>query len=71
LVAGSYALANLTASVQTAHRGGWRHLPLLPLAFTVLHLSYGLGFVKGLANFGVDFGSARAHARRDPERIDA
>jgi glycosyltransferase involved in cell wall biosynthesis len=71
LVAGSYALANLTASVRTAHRGGWRHLPLLPLAFTVLHLSYGLGFVKGLANFGVDSGSARAHARRDPERIDA
>jgi len=50
-VAGSYLLANLAASLWTVRKGGWRHLPLLPLVFTVLHLSYGFGFLKGLFNF--------------------
>ena len=51
LVAVSYALANLTASVWTASRGGWRHLPLLPVVFAAIHLSYGLGFLAGLVRF--------------------
>ena len=48
LVAGSYALANLTASIWTACKGGWRYLLLLPLAFVTLHLSYGWGFLSGV-----------------------
>jgi len=51
LVAGSYALANLTASIWTARKGGWSHLLLLPFAFATLHLSYGLGFLVGLIKF--------------------
>jgi len=51
LVAGSYLLANLAASILTARQGGWRHLPLLPPVFSILHLSYGLGFLTGLAKF--------------------
>lgn len=51
LVGGSYLLANLTASFLAARRAGWRHLPLLPLAFATLHLSYGLGFLAGLVRF--------------------
>jgi glycosyltransferase involved in cell wall biosynthesis len=47
----TYALANLSASLVTARRGGWRHLPLLPLVFAVLHVSYGLGFLLGLVRF--------------------
>lgn len=51
LVAGSYLLANLTASLTTAAKRGWRHLALLPVSFAILHLSYGLGFLAGLIKF--------------------
>lgn len=50
-VASSYLLANLAASVITAARGSWRLLPILPLAFASLHLSYGAGFLVGLVRF--------------------
>jgi len=50
-VAGSYLLANLTASLITASRKGWRHIVVLPLTFAILHLSYGLGFLTGLFHF--------------------
>jgi glycosyltransferase involved in cell wall biosynthesis len=51
LVIGAYALANLAASVGTARRAGWGHLPRLPLVFSILHLSYGFGFLRGLVKF--------------------
>lgn len=51
VTAGSYLLANLSASLLTAARRGWRHLPLLPLVFAILHLSYGFGFIIGLVKF--------------------
>lgn len=51
LVLGSYLLANLAASAWTASQRGWRHLALLPLAYTILHFSYGLGFLVGLVKF--------------------
>jgi glycosyltransferase involved in cell wall biosynthesis len=49
--AGTYLFANLTASILTATRKGWRHFPLLPIAFSILHTSYGLGFLAGLFKF--------------------
>ena len=51
LVGLSYLAANLLASFLTAARRNWRHLPLLPLTFAILHLSYGLGFLAGLFKF--------------------
>jgi len=51
IVAGSYLLANLGASVFTAAKKGREHLALLPLTFAILHLSYGLGFLGGLFKF--------------------
>ena len=51
LVAGSYALANLVASIWTVHKDSWRHLFLLPVVFAILHISYGLGFLTGLVWF--------------------
>ena len=48
---GIYTLANLSASFLIALREGWRYLPLLPLAFATIHLSYGLGFLVGLFKF--------------------
>ena len=51
LAGGGYVLANLGASVATASKKGWRHLPLLPAVYAILHLSYGLGFLVGLVKF--------------------
>lgn len=51
LTAGSYLAANLTASILTAAKKGWKHLWLLPVTFAILHLSYGLGFLWGLVKF--------------------
>jgi succinoglycan biosynthesis protein ExoA len=48
LVLAAYAAASGTASALAARRGGWAHLPLMPVAFALLHLSYGAGFWKGL-----------------------
>jgi GT2 family glycosyltransferase len=50
-VAGSYLAANLTASAITARRSDWRLFPLLTIAFAILHLSYGFGFLRGLVAF--------------------
>ena len=49
--AGSYALANIGASVLTARGKGLRVLSLLPVTFVALHFSYGFGFLLGLARF--------------------
>ncbi len=48
---GIYALSSLTTSVHISQQHGWRHLPILPIAFATLHVSYGLGFLTGLARF--------------------
>jgi succinoglycan biosynthesis protein ExoA len=48
LVAGAYAAASLVASLVLARREGWRYMPLLPLVFACLHVSYGLGFLLGM-----------------------
>jgi len=51
VIAGSYILANLTASIITSAKRGWRHMWLLPVVFTIIHLSYGSGFLAGLFKF--------------------
>ena len=58
-VAGPYALANLGASVLTAADGGWGLLPRLPLAFALLHLGYGVGFLVGLVRFATRWGDGQ------------
>jgi hypothetical protein len=50
-IAGSYGLANLTASVMTAAKKGWQHITFLPVVYAILHLSYGFGFLVGLLRF--------------------
>ena len=57
----AYGLAAVSASVTVARRSGWRHLPLLPVAFAAMHLGYGGGFLAGLVRF----------ARRWGERSEA
>jgi len=46
-----YVSVNLLASIYTASRRGLRFLPSLPLIYTILHLSYGMGFLAGLVKF--------------------
>jgi glycosyltransferase involved in cell wall biosynthesis len=46
-----YTAANLAASAWAVRRGNRGLLPLLMLTFAVLHLSYGCGFMTGLAKF--------------------
>ncbi len=46
-----YAAANLGASIWTANKHGRQHLARLPAVFAALHVSYGLGFLVGLARF--------------------
>jgi glycosyltransferase involved in cell wall biosynthesis len=55
-VLAAYLAANLAASFYTALRKGWKHLPLLPLIYAILHLSYGLGFLVGLLRFANRWG---------------
>jgi succinoglycan biosynthesis protein ExoA len=51
LVPLAYLAADLAASMWTAARAGWKYLPLFPLIYATLHLSYGLGFLLGLIKF--------------------
>ena len=50
-VAGIYLLTNLSASLIISLSKGMRFFPYLPLAYAILHLSYGLGFLAGLIGF--------------------
>lgn len=62
LTAGGYAAANLSASLLTGWRTDLRLIPRLAAAFAILHLSYGLGFLAGLAAFRNRWGKARGGA---------
>ena len=57
LIAGFYIGANLLASVITCFRNGLKHLPILPIVFATLHLSYGSGFLVGLVRFANRWGN--------------
>lgn len=45
LTTATYLLASLFSSLLIARRKGWRYLPLLPVAFAVMHFGWGLGFL--------------------------
>ena len=47
----SYVTANLAATVNAGQRTKIFNLPYVFLSFTILHISYGLGFIKGLFAF--------------------
>ena len=49
-IAAAYLLANLFAAVR-ASRADRRTFAILPLVFAILHVSYGVGFLKGLVAF--------------------
>ncbi|MBC7542431.1 MAG: glycosyltransferase family 2 protein [Candidatus Sericytochromatia bacterium] len=47
----AYGLGATLFAIRSARKDGWQYLPLLPLLFLCLHLSYGLGFLQGLRQF--------------------
>jgi glycosyltransferase involved in cell wall biosynthesis len=51
LIAGLYLVMNLSISFYCGLREDWKHQLLLPWVFTILHVSYGLGFLVGLVKF--------------------
>lgn len=63
LISGYYLLVDLGASILTASRKGWKHLPMLPVIFPMLHLSYGLGFLIGLVKFANRWGEKAYHKK--------
>jgi glycosyltransferase involved in cell wall biosynthesis len=50
-IAGSYVFLTLFFSLRIAAEKGIRYLPLLPVVFGTLHISYGVGFLKGIWDF--------------------
>lgn len=58
-----YAGTTCIAALAIAFRGRWRPLPLLPIIFATMHLSYGLGFLIGLTRWGVPKITPSAFAR--------
>jgi len=51
LVVAGYLSLSLAFSFSIAARRGWRYLPILPVIFACLHLSWGLGFLYSLTRF--------------------
>jgi glycosyltransferase involved in cell wall biosynthesis len=66
LAVGCYMVGNLSGSALTARRANWRLMPLLAVTFAILHLSYGLGFLMGLAKFWNRWADRGINARMSP-----
>ena len=70
LTVASYVVVNLAASVLAASRTAGPRAralsALLPIVFATIHISYGLGFLLGLAKFWNRWGNRKNR----PERLD-
>jgi len=51
LILSFYLAANLAFSLQIAIKKGLTHFPVLPAVFSVIHFSYGIGYLKGVWDF--------------------
>lgn len=50
-IAGAYVIGAVGASLASGSQAGWRYAAVLPMAFALLHLSWGLGFLAGCVRF--------------------
>ena len=64
----AYMMLATLASISASRRTEWKVLPFLPIAFAIIHLSYGLGFLAGLLKFGNRWGDRETRASRS-ERL--
>jgi len=62
----AYTILAVVASIFAARRTDWRILSLLPIAFAIIHLAYGLGFLTGLLRFGSRWGDHETRAGHLP-----
>lgn len=51
VILGLYLLLNISVSLALAAKNSWRKLSLLPPAFAIIHVGYGMGFLIGLVKF--------------------
>jgi succinoglycan biosynthesis protein ExoA len=61
----TYAILAITGSLLAALRTNWIVFPLVPIAFSIIHLAYGLGFIGGLVRFPNRWGRDQELALRD------
>lgn len=47
----TYSMLSFGASILAVRRADWRLLPFCPVAFAIIHVAYGSGFLLGLARF--------------------
>jgi glycosyltransferase involved in cell wall biosynthesis len=47
----TYAILSIAGSLFAVRRTSWILLPLAPIAFSIIHVAYGLGFIAGLVRF--------------------
>ena len=66
LVLLTYGAATLAASIAAVRRSGWSRPWLVPVAFPILHISYGLGFLVGLVHFAGRTSDAPPQPRPNP-----
>jgi succinoglycan biosynthesis protein ExoA len=66
LAVGCYMVGNLSGSALAARQTKWRLVPLLAATFAILHLSYGFGFLMGLAKFWDRWADRGRNARTSP-----
>jgi GT2 family glycosyltransferase len=50
-ICGLYVVSAILVSVKISLMEGLGYLPVLPMVFATLHLSYGIGFLKGIIHF--------------------
>jgi cellulose synthase/poly-beta-1,6-N-acetylglucosamine synthase-like glycosyltransferase len=68
----AYAVGLLVASASLAKEKGWRYFPLFLASFSVMHLGYGLGFLRGSWNYWVLAKQARFSISKQPaERVES
>ena len=60
VVPGLYLAVNVAASFRAARRKGLHYLPILPIVFAAIHLSWGVGFWAGIFRSGVPRFSLRS-----------
>ena len=53
LISAAYLLAVLAASLHAAARTRWGLLPVLPVVFGCYHFGYGIGFLRGIWDWGL------------------
>ena len=51
LILSIYLAANLAFSFQISMKKGLKYLPVLPVVFSTIHVSYGTGYLKGIWDF--------------------